>query len=472
MKLSVRTLPILVSVGAGVVSVPAQAKAQELDQGPQGADEVPNQGALSDATATPTACPSGSQLELSALVGQALSSLQLRPDQEASLQRIGGELDQVEAPAHRARQDLLLAIADALEQGTVDRAAMTSKIRALVDAQTSQTPLLERELAELHDALDPQQRSAFVDALGAAVQGETTPESAAQQSPGLGLSDEQLQQLRALGATSQGSSEQQPRIVQLLDAFRGESFDPAAVAREQGAATSAQERAASMLDVVEGLTRILTPEQRANLAATLRAGVQCTSEKGAATGGEQVGTEPQPESTAPTGSVTEDERRGSGGGGMGGMGGFGRGTGMGFGPGMGGFGRGTGMGFGPGMGGFRPGMGMGFGPGMTGFRPGMGFGPGMAGFRPGMGMGFGPGMRFGRPAFFPGFNRGFFHGFHGPFFRGFHRGFFVPGFPIVVTQVFAPFVVFAPFAQFSFSFSSSVDIAIVIQAMTSTFAFF
>jgi hypothetical protein len=463
MKLSVRGLLIVISAGVGVAGVPEHANAQGLDQTPQGGIGGPEQGAPSDATATQAACPAGSQLKLGALVGQALSGVQLRPEQEASLQRIGGELDQAELPVQRARQDLLLAIAGALEQGSVDQATMAPKIGALVETQSSQRPLAERAFVELHDTLDPQQRSTFVDALEAGVQGETTPESASQASPGRELSEEQLQQLRALGAPSQGSAQGQPRIVQLLEAFRGDAFDPATVAPEQGAATNGQERVAIMLNVVEGVTRILTPDQRMDLAATLRASVQCTAEAGAAAGGENVGTEPQGESTAPTGSVTEEARGGSGGGGTGG----GMRTG-------GGFGRGGGVGFGPGMGGFAPGMGAGFGPGMRGFAPGMGvgFGPGMRGFRPGMGMGFGPGMRgFGR-AFFPGFNRGFFPGFRGPFFRGFHRGFFVPGFPIVVTQVFAPFVAFAPFAQFSVSFSTSIDISIVIQAMTSTFAFF
>jgi Spy/CpxP family protein refolding chaperone len=369
----------------------------------------------------------------------ALGSLELRSEQRADVEQIGRELDQTELPVERTKDDLMRSISDTLEGGAVDRAALTPKIDEFVAARLRERPALERALVKLHDVLDSQQRSQFVDALEAAVQGAMTPESASE-TPELGLSEQQRQQLGTLGAVQAGAPSEQPRILKVLEAFRGESFHPEAIAAEHDQANSAQQRAASMLNVIEGLTRILTPQQRAKLAGVIRAGVQCASaEVAPEAGGSATASEGVDAPT--TESVTQEVRPGFG------------------------FGGGVGR---PGFGmGFRPGMGMGFRPGMgMGFRPGFGMG-----FRPGTGVGFRPGMGFGAPGFLPGFHRGFFHGFQGGFFPGFHRGFF-PGVPFSANRVFAPFVPFAPFARFSSSFSSSLDISLVIHAMTSSFAFF
>ncbi len=498
--------------------------------GAPGAAGAPGNGEPGGTAGAPgqSACPAGARLALSDLVGEALGSLTLRSDQQSAVQQIGAQLEQAEAPLEQAKQDLLNSMADALQAGTVDRAALTPKASAFVNAGLKEAPAAEQALAKLHDVLDSQQRSQFVDALEGAVQAAMSPQSgsqpgseapsqpgseaptqpgsqvpsqpgsAAPSQPGsqpspanpLALTQDQMQQLKALGAAPQqgGTTSQQPGILQVLDAFRGDTFNPEAVA-PQGPAADAQQRTTNILDIVDGLNRILTPEQRASLAQTLRSETQCASAppqeggapmgapEGAPTGASTGSPEGAPtgapmggplsDNEAPTGSTTEELRGGFGGGGHGG--GFGGG---GIHGGGGHLGFGGGRGFGGGFG--APGHGFG---GFGGF--GHGFGRGLAepgrGFRGGFGHWPGYGRGWGNRGYFPGYNYGFNNYF--PAYAGYYPGFAgYPGVGVgypVVTQIFTPFAFYQPFAYFPTYYSTSVvDISVVIQAMTSSFAFF
>jgi Spy/CpxP family protein refolding chaperone len=266
-----RTLILLASAAVGVCSATAQAAVS------------PN--ALPPATASPAhadpahegECPAGSQLSLAGLVGAALGNLQLRPDQTTAVEKIGRELDQAERPAERAQDDLLESIAEQLEQGKVDRAELTPWINALVIVRLRERPTLEKLVVALHDLLDSQQRTQFVDTMEAELKAALAA-TASERIRGLGLTNQQLADVRALGSAQGVTVSRVPRIFRVLEAFRGDSLNLEAIVPSRDEATNARKRAAALLNIVEGITRILTPEQRVLLAGTLRAGVECAEE--------------------------------------------------------------------------------------------------------------------------------------------------------------------------------------------------
>lgn len=99
------------------------------------------------------------------LVGDALGDVPLRPEQRTEIEKLASEAEARHAPMANARKELMLAFADQVEKGTVDKAALQPNIDK-VTADLEKVHADDRAaLVKLHELLDAEQRNAFVDAL-------------------------------------------------------------------------------------------------------------------------------------------------------------------------------------------------------------------------------------------------------------------------------------------------------------------
>lgn len=231
------------------------------------------------------------------LVGDALGEVALRPDQRTELEKLAALADQRHAAMAGGKKDLMLALADQVEKGSIDRAALQPKLDRIVSDLEKVRPDDSAALARVHAILDPEQRNAFADALESRFKGghrggkhhggekgeagQHGPmggmQAMKQLAEDLDLTDDQKSQIKdTLRSGHDGHSfrEMRENIGQgkrVLDSFRSDTFDPAAAApppdklRERAAAGTGR-----MIGIAEKVLPILTPEQRKLAADKLR----------------------------------------------------------------------------------------------------------------------------------------------------------------------------------------------------------
>jgi Spy/CpxP family protein refolding chaperone len=229
------------------------------------------------------------------VVGDALGDVPLRPDQRAQIEQLATDTEARHAESLAARKDLTLAIADQVQSGHIDRAALAPKIDALAAALQKAQPSDRASVDKLHEILTPDQRVEFVDALEAHI-GEHRSEAKGkhplkQWAEDLKLSDDQKNQIRAaLRSRMQGVhdgpgaqphehgehggehpwAEGRERGAKLLAAFKQDHF----VLDEVAPAKDVSKRVAKMSDrilsMAETVVPLLTPEQRSIAAQKLR----------------------------------------------------------------------------------------------------------------------------------------------------------------------------------------------------------
>jgi len=220
------------------------------------------------------------------LLGEALSDVPLTPEQRGDIEKLAADADARHESTRTVRQQLMLAVADQVQAGTIDRAALQPKIDALVAAEGQTQPADRAAFERLHAILGPDQRTAFVDALEARVSEhmgrlhERHPLKA--WAAELNLSDAQKSQIEAvLKQSFQGwrgkdhdggpwSGEGRHRGAKVLHAFEQDRFvidevaPPVDVGKKAGVASD------RFLGVVAQVLPILTPEQRAVAAQKIR----------------------------------------------------------------------------------------------------------------------------------------------------------------------------------------------------------
>lgn len=220
-----------------------------------------------------TAAPSGQGPEQFIL--QALSQLQLRPEQTQALQELRSSLEGSDTVVENAQGDLLSALADQLAAGRVDRNALQPQINALVEAVQEASPAMRGFLEELHSILDPAQRAQLANAIQQAMQAGAQPDSSRQMvdalASQLGLSEQQKGQILASMEQSRPMAEQgQQQLARLLEAFKADQFSVDQVIPQTEVPAHAEEMAEGTVSMIDTLARTLTPEQRARLADTVR----------------------------------------------------------------------------------------------------------------------------------------------------------------------------------------------------------
>jgi Spy/CpxP family protein refolding chaperone len=244
--------------------------------------------------------------------GDALGEVALRPEQRTELEKLAVAAEQRHLAMSDGKKDLMLAVADQLEKGSIDRAALQPKIDRIVADLEKGRPEDTASLARMHAILDPEQRNAFADALeakfkgnhggwkhhggGDGDKGKDGPKGEAGDHAGgadqgkgggmhglmqlaadLNLTDDQKSQIKdALKAGREGHSfremhERMSEGKRVLESFRSDKFD-ANVATP--APEKLRERAAigtsRALGVAEKILPILTPDQRKVAAEKLR----------------------------------------------------------------------------------------------------------------------------------------------------------------------------------------------------------
>jgi Spy/CpxP family protein refolding chaperone len=240
--------------------------------------------------------------------GDALGEVALRPDQRTELEKIAVAAEQRHIAMADGKKELMLAVADQVEKGTIDRSALQPKIDRIIADLEKGRPDDTASLARMHAILDPEQRNAFADALEAkfkshhggwkhgggggddkareqGAKGEAGDHAGGpkgmhglmQLAADLKLTDDQKSQIKdVLKAGHEGHSfremhERMSEGKKVLESFRSDKFD-ANVATP--APEKMRERAAigtsRALGVAEKILPILTADQRKIAAEKLR----------------------------------------------------------------------------------------------------------------------------------------------------------------------------------------------------------
>jgi Spy/CpxP family protein refolding chaperone len=241
------------------------------------------------------------------LVGDALGEVPLRADQRAEIEKLASEAETRHAPMGNARKELMLAFADQVEKGSIDKAALQPKLdKVTADFETVHADD-RAALVKLHGLLDAEQRNAFVDALekqmkakhgehgergerghhaGGSMKGFGKLKQLAED---LKLTDDQKTQLREAmrGAHAEGKEAwKEARKAhgpshaewkkgglhgkKALEAFREDKLDLDKLAPPRDGKPMARFGAGRMTVLAEKLVPILTPEQRKIAADKLR----------------------------------------------------------------------------------------------------------------------------------------------------------------------------------------------------------
>jgi Spy/CpxP family protein refolding chaperone len=207
-------------------------------------------------------------------MGDALGEVPLRPDQRSSLEALAQAAETRHAPLVADRKDLMLAVADQIEQGAIDRGALQPKIAKITTDFAAVRDDDRAAIAKLHDTLDSEQRGAFVDAIEGQFKAKHGDHPFARMkalSDELKLTSDQRSQIRGtlkdeMKAHHGGKDRPHPKA--MLEAFRQDKLDLDKVAPPRDLST---ERGEHITALAEKLLPILTPEQRKIAAAKVRA---------------------------------------------------------------------------------------------------------------------------------------------------------------------------------------------------------
>jgi Spy/CpxP family protein refolding chaperone len=222
----------------------------------------------------------------------AVETIGVAPEQQSAIDGIRKDYRLKMKPLHEANNTVLLALADGLASGTIDKAkvdAAVAKAGAASSAVQAATPDL---LVRLHDALRPEQRPALVDKVdahwaawrdangggagdaGAETKGDRRFRRLAKD---LGLSSDQVDKLRA--ALDTGKDSEKPFDPAAAETYL-KAFDTAFVAdkldaKALPAAGPESGRIVSfgagrMARLYEALAPLLTPDQKTKAADMLR----------------------------------------------------------------------------------------------------------------------------------------------------------------------------------------------------------
>jgi Spy/CpxP family protein refolding chaperone len=217
------------------------------------------------------------------LVGEALREANLRAEQRTAIESIKKEDREGRATMKTARKAFDEALATQVRAGRVDGAALRPQEVAMADAAVRARAADDAELDKLHGILDASQRTEVADKVEARMgtgngtghgRGGAELRKLTKQ---LGLTAAQRQEVAQMLRTEKnddtqgkdGGSQAKEREKKVLESFKGTSFSmeqlrPASEARE-ATLKSANER----VDITGKLVRILTPEQREKLAASI-----------------------------------------------------------------------------------------------------------------------------------------------------------------------------------------------------------
>lgn len=100
-------------------------------------------------------------------ITESFGDVPLRADQRAAIERELAQAETRHASARPVGKEVVLLLADQIERGSLDDAALTAKIDALTAAMQPAREEDRKAIQRVHDLLDASQRAALVDALEA-----------------------------------------------------------------------------------------------------------------------------------------------------------------------------------------------------------------------------------------------------------------------------------------------------------------
>lgn len=209
------------------------------------------------------------------LLDGALSDMKLEPKQTTAIEAIEKRAQASGEVLDEAARAVLLALADQIETGHVDLAALKSQLATYIAAREALSSTLRGALSGIHDVLDPVQRTRFAERLEQHLKQEAelyaSPSWLNTWSSVLKLSDEQKQKIRGLFESAAPSlSAELQQLDKTLSAFKGERFSLAEIIPLKLDPLYALEGALRMVQTTSKITEILTPQQRAAAAKLLR----------------------------------------------------------------------------------------------------------------------------------------------------------------------------------------------------------
>ncbi len=222
-------------------------------------------------------------------IAEALAEVPLRPDQRAQIEQMATEAEARHSAVRSAHNVVMLALADQIAAGAIDRTALQPKLDAATAAMLQARPKDHAAFEQLHALLDTTQRSAFVDAFEARGQAMRAAHAGghgdrlATWAADLKLTDAQQDQIRAalkdqfmahkaeaVGARGEWKEAHQ-HGKQMLEGFRADHFAMADYGPPPDLASTADKMTDHFVHLAEVVLPLLTPEQRTLAAAKLRA---------------------------------------------------------------------------------------------------------------------------------------------------------------------------------------------------------
>lgn len=210
------------------------------------------------------------------LFGEALGDVPLTAAQRTQIEQLATDSEARHADARAARKDLMTALAAQVQTGQIDRAALQPKIDALVAALQKAQPGDRAAFEQLHAILDPQQRTAFVDAVKARIgahMGEMHDKHPMKQwAEDLKLTDDQRAQIKSAimdrmhAANAAGGAHDWTQAKHhgeaVMQAFETDRFVMAEVSPPRDMQAQVTKMTGHVLGIAEAALPVLTPEQR------------------------------------------------------------------------------------------------------------------------------------------------------------------------------------------------------------------
>lgn len=205
------------------------------------------------------------------ILGEALSEVTLRPDQEAAVEALGTQIEPLQAKVDDAENDILEALAGQVRGGHVDREALEPLVAAYADARQEVSGDLRAALEKLHDLFDASQREDFADAVENRVHGVRRAILAGEQlddlAQQLALTDAQKQKIsEGLQQLAPSLEHERAAIHQAIEGFRGDAFSVEEYLPQSKVPERARRRAERIIDLTDSIVGLLDPAQREKLA--------------------------------------------------------------------------------------------------------------------------------------------------------------------------------------------------------------
>jgi len=222
------------------------------------------------------------------IVAEAFAEVPLRPDQRATVETLVKDADARHQQGHAAGKAFALALADQIEKGSIDEAALKTNADAMRTAMDATRADDAAALQKLHDTLDASQREALVNAVKARMKqafhdhgkGHDGMNPMAQLRTDLALTDDQVAQIktafkdqwlahRGEDHADHKGFDHHARGAKMFEGFVKDDFD-AKAAFPAPPADHANAGYDHMVTIAKTVLPILTPEQRTKAAAIVR----------------------------------------------------------------------------------------------------------------------------------------------------------------------------------------------------------